>query len=403
MFQIAEGLPLRAQTRGTSASGNLTHSRTMLLRAACFLVLMCILAAGLWPFHAPKNDVTWLNQKSGILFGKHGSIVSSGSFKARASQGDNSCSLEIWLKPSRVDSGGMILAYYRPENRVVPFALRQYRGGLVVERNFESRFEGKAEIYVGGVFSIQKSVFVTITSGAAGTAAYVDGTLVKKVPYFTFSNQDLTGQFVVGNPPSKTYNWSGQLKGLAVYDRELSPAEVSQHFLDWTNFGQPTSAQSESVVARYLFNEENGNVVHNQIDSATDLLIPERFFVLHELFLERPWDEFRPTRSYWKNFGINIVGFIPLGFLFYAYFSQLRKSGYPAGLTIALGFVVSLTIEVLQSLLPTRDSGMTDLFTNTFGTALGAVLCVWSTRYNWFARAGISFALLNEEEDGHVG
>ena len=115
-------------------------------------------------------------------------------------------------------------------------------------------------------------------------------------------------------------------------------------------------------------------MVHNQVDSATDLQIPKRFFVVHQQFLELPWDEFSPGRPgwrYWKDIGVNVVGFIPLGFFFYAYFSQMRKLEKSAALTIALGFAVSLTIEVLQSFLPTRDSGTTDLITNTFGTGLG--------------------------------
>jgi glycopeptide antibiotics resistance protein len=140
-------------------------------------------------------------------------------------------------------------------------------------------------------------------------------------------------------------------------------------------------------VALYRFDEGGGNVVHNHVTSATDLIIPERFFVLHEQFLERPWDEFRNDRSYWKEVGINVAGFIPLGFFFCAYFSLVRRAEYPAAVTIVLGFAVSLTIEVLQAFLPTRDSGMTDLITNTFGTAAGvmafrykafqAVLALW--------------------------
>jgi VanZ like family/Concanavalin A-like lectin/glucanases superfamily len=346
----------------------------MLLRAACALVLLCILVAGLWPFHAPRNDVSWLSQTSGLRFGKHGSIVSAGPFEADAEQRANSCSLEIWLKPSRVDSGGMILAFYWPEDRVVPFALRQFQDGLVLERGTRGRFDKKAEMYVGDVLSIQKPVLVTITSGNAGTTIYADSTFVKKDPNFAFSIRHLTGQFVVGNAPSASYNWSGQVKGLAVYDRELSAADVSQSFLDWTKGGQVNSAKSERVVARYLFDEGKGDVIHNQVDSTTDLLIPERFFVLHEQFLERPWDEFHPGWSYWKDLGINVVGFIPLGFFFYAYLSQLQKSGNSTALTIALGFAVSLTIEVLQSFLPTRDSGMTDLITNTLGTAFGVII-----------------------------
>jgi hypothetical protein len=96
----------------------------MTLRAICTCVLLGILVAGLWPFHAPRNEVSWLGDGKGLLFGKHGSIVSASPFKALASQADNSCSLEIWLEPSRVNSGGMILAFYWPESRVTPFALR---------------------------------------------------------------------------------------------------------------------------------------------------------------------------------------------------------------------------------------------------------------------------------------
>jgi len=170
--------------------------------------------------------------------------------------------------------------------------------------------------------------------------------------------------------------------------------------VDWTagstKSKQPDLAGSAGVVARYLFNESKGDVVHNQVDSATDLLIPKRYFVIHEKLLERPWTEFRSTWSYWVDVAINIAGFIPFGFFFSAYFSVIGKVRRYAWLTIALGFALSLTIEVLQAFLPMRDSGMTDLFTNTLGTALGAMLCAWALKQswtpeqNWFTPAGIS-------------
>jgi hypothetical protein len=96
-----------------------------LLRAICACVLLGILVAGLWPFHAPRNEVSWLNEGDGLLFGKRGSIVSASPFEANGARADGSCSLEIWLEPSRLDldAGGMILAFQLAGQQVRPVCI----------------------------------------------------------------------------------------------------------------------------------------------------------------------------------------------------------------------------------------------------------------------------------------
>lgn len=363
-----------------------------LLRAICALVLLGILVAGLWPFHAPRNQVRWLNGANGLLLKRHGSIVSSGVFAANPLQDNAGCSLEIWLEPNRLDSSGTILAFYRPESRNVPFALRQSLADLVILHtgHDQPHNAGKPKIYINDLFRHRQLVLVTIISGEFGTSVYADGSLVRKSSNFKFSNGDLTGRLIVGNSPNTTDNWSGQLRKIAIYRRQLSAAEVSEHSASLANGAQPGLTESAGAVALYLFDEGGGSVVHNRLDSATDLLIPERFFILHPQFLENPRSEFRPDWNYWKNVGINVGGFIPLGFFFCAYLSTLRRMKQAVAITIILGFAVSLTIEVLQAFIPTRDSGMTDLVTNTLGTALGAITCVWIVKRPWLARTGIS-------------
>jgi glycopeptide antibiotics resistance protein len=54
-----------------------------------------------------------------------------------------------------------------------------------------------------------------------------------------------------------------------------------------------------------------------------------------------------------------------------------KQMSRPALVTIIFGAAVSFTIEALQAYLPTRDSGMTDIITNTLGTGLGVVLYHW--------------------------
>jgi VanZ like family/Concanavalin A-like lectin/glucanases superfamily len=368
-----------------------------LLGAMCLFVLSGILVAGLWPFHAPKNNVNWLTDGNGLLFGEHGSMATFGAFVVNASQEASSCSLEIWLQPN-LDDSGTFLAFYWPEQTVVPFRLWQSHSYLGIQHTSLDLLHHaqRTKIYGADVFRRGEPVFITISSGAAGTTVYRDGKVARQAPDLKLSTEDFTGQLVLGNGPMGANPWSGQLKGLAVYDRELTASEASQHYANWTTNAQTGLAKDTGLVALYLFNEGKGSVVHNQVDSATDLFIPKRFFVLHQQFLESPWSEFRATWSYWKNVGINVGGFVPFGFFFCWYFSS-RRIGRARTVTVFLGFVVSLTIEVLQSFLPTRDSGMTDILTNTAGTALGVMLFRWIAAQPWLVGIGMSVGSSVEE------
>ena len=104
------------------------------VRALCILVVAGILVAGLWPFHAPRNDVSWLGNGNGLLFGSHGTALSSGAFRRIRSHDDGSCSLEIWLEPSLMGSESTILAFDSSADRSLPFSLRQYGTSIAVQR-----------------------------------------------------------------------------------------------------------------------------------------------------------------------------------------------------------------------------------------------------------------------------
>lgn len=111
-------------------------------------------------------------------------------------------------------------------------------------------------------------------------------------------------------------------------------------------------------------------------------------------YLAAPWPR------YWTafDFGINVVGYLPLGFL--AAVSIVRaRPGTGAAPTIfratAVGAAVSFAMETLQSYLPARIPSNVDLGLNTAGALLGAVLAVafehfgavahWHrTRSTWF-------------------
>src|ERR1019366_3552233 len=178
----------------------------------------------------------------------------------------------------------------------------------------------------------------------------------------------LTGRLVVGNSTVDD-SWLGEIAGLAVYDPELTPTQVTRHFENWTHGQRPTAPDEETPAALYLFNEREGSIVHNARDPETDLIIPANYFVLHPAFIRPLWDELDNLRytwthwSYWEDIVVNVAGFIPVGFVFMAYFSSVRNLQRSALVVIIVGFVLSFIIEALQYFLPTRDSGMTDLVT----------------------------------------
>jgi VanZ like protein/concanavalin A-like lectin/glucanase superfamily protein len=347
-----------------------------ILFVLCIFVLCGILTAGLWPFHAPRNNVKWLTKTNGLRFGRYGTVLSSQALAAPSSQYEEPCSIEIWLRSYRSYDTNTILAFYRPGN-TRQFSLHQSDSDLALQLGLpDEHIQAKTAgiVYGDDLFRTKELLLVAIASGGEGTRIYVNGVLAKNIPNFRLSTLDCTGQLVLGTSPVVNDTWSGELRGLAIYRQELSPAQVARHFETWTTEGRPELGQDEHAPAFYAFDEHQGGTVHDRSGSGIDLHIPERYMILSEKLLEPPWKEFYPAWSYWKNVGINIGGFLPLGFCFCAYLTTSRLISRPVLATIILGAATSLTIELPQAFLPTRDSGMTDLITNTLGTGLGALL-----------------------------
>ena len=144
----------------------------------------------------------------------------------------------------------------------------------------------KIKFYIGHVFRKNNQLFVTITSSAQGTAVYLNGALVRTSPRFGLSSEDLTGQLFVGNHPLVENGWQGQLRGLAIYNRVLTEAQVLQHFNAWTT-NQNAEIKGEGPIALYLFNEGSGNIVHNRMNSETIFAFQNIFLFCMHRFLKR--------------------------------------------------------------------------------------------------------------------
>ncbi len=332
------------------------QSRVALLLIA--LGVCGILIFGLWPFGRPHNDVSWLANQHAVRFGKRGTIFGRAPLTPSSS---GACSIEIWLRPERGAGDGTLLAFYG-EGGSDSLSLHQSLTDFVVKA-------GTSAIYIGDVFKAGRLVFVTLVSDSVGASVYVDGTSVRQISAQNFQFA-CGGSFVVGDSPHQNNSWQGELHALAIYQHALTAEQAKADYRSWTDHG--TSYDHNGTL--YLFNEGAGGFVRDQGTTGIDMKIPERYTVVRQILLETPWSAFEPTWGYVQDILINLGGFVPFGFVVAAYFSIKARGRRLIMIVVLFGFLLSLTIESLQSWLPTRDSDLTDVITNTIGTWLGAIL-----------------------------
>jgi hypothetical protein len=336
-----------------------------LLGLVCLVVLSVILTLGLWPFHTPANEVAWLRAGPGLRFGRRSTVIASERIGVRGSGLNVGGSAEIWLQPRRIWDKGTFLAFYVPGHSRVLF--RQSQTDLEIESWRDGA--GTAKLYIDGVFRSPTPRFLTIAAGSCGTAVYVDGVRVRASTSFRLATDDFAGRLVVGDSPGDTDSWAGRLFGVAVYHHELPPPQVARHFAAWAHNAFPNPA-TEDIVALYPMDERAGRIVHDRSGNGLDLFVPEKYEVLDKTALKPFWREFSMSQSYWSAVLKNVIGFVPFGWCFFAWLTAIRIKR-PAVVTLILGIVASLTIEILQAYLPTRDSGTSDIITNTLGTWIG--------------------------------
>jgi hypothetical protein len=350
--------------------------KRLLLRLLCALVLAATLAAGLWPFLPPKNQVSWARDRNGIRFGGRGIVYSSPGLSLPSGPAEtDSCALEIWFQPEAAPERAGLAMFTSASDW---FSLFQERFALGLFLH-NQRGSGGPEVYrrVKDFFRPGRPVLIAISSNGKTTSVFVDGVLTQSID-FPLVARDLHGEF-------QSRDWEGQLFGIATYERALAPADVLHHFQSWTSRGLPESPPGPEILTMYLFDEGAGRLIHNKVGLGPDLYIPEPFMYQHRVLLKAD----RPHLSDWRDILLNITAFVPLGFLFYAYFSLGRSPAFSALVTVLAGFAISLGMEVGQSFLPDRVSDLVDIVTNTLGTVAGVLLCRIPGVASGLARVGL--------------
>lgn len=331
----------------------------------------------MWPFNLnPANHVFWLKSEPGVRFSGSGHLYSTGSLSGFFS--DRQISLECWLRPAAEPNNRLphILSFWDGRRQEV-FLLGQWKDSPAIRvrtsrpdvpRGYRER--GKTQTLIKN-----RTVFLTLTSSPEGTTLHVDGALAKEFPGFPLLEDRPAGRIVLvlGNSAIGKSYWAGDLLGLALYNRVLSPREIRENHSRWVKRDYQTLKSGPGLIGLYPFNEGKGEWARNWISEAHPLHLPAFFHPLQKVILEWPTKEQLKRWSFYQDVAVNILGFIPLGFFLTLWL--LRVTRLPAAgagaLVLLLGILISLGIEITQVYFPTRDSSASDLVFNILGTLIG--------------------------------
>jgi VanZ family protein len=354
-------------------------------------MLVGILLAGLWPLDFfPKNTVFWLKDRNGLSFkGKDiGGRFSAGGVALIPEQlaypRQQSSTIELWLRPAGEPDGcrHRIVDFF-DESKKEKLLIGQWKESFLVHWPVSGPGAGgqEKEIWVDRSLSAGKTRFATVTSDERGAAIYLEGVPAGRFPGVSLPAVDGSSSILIGNSLEATCSWSGELYGLAFYDHSLTEAEVLQSYQWWTHGTGLPHPFKDSLIALYTFNERSGTRANNAMGANNRLLIPPRLQFKKRILVPLPvYGETGIPEI--KDAIINVVGFIPFSIFLVLWLIRSRqwqpRRAYLAA--IGLGILVSLTIELLQIYLPSRESSQADLVCNGIGVVLGVVAVHYSGR-----------------------
>lgn len=285
---------------------------------------------------------------------------------------------EIAIKPTQTKSPGfnLIMSIHDGDdsNQLI---IGQWKTHVVIMNGDDYSNKRKIKRITAEIFNMPyKKVLLTITTGEKGTELFINGELVKTNPdlhlMFPGGKEAMLtlGNSVYGNNP-----WSGTIYGFALYGHYLSQENIKKHYQAWEATNSYKGLREEKPLLFFDFDKNDTNRLSGFEKGMAALKIPECFPVLVKQILSAPWKNIGFTKNSIIDITINLIGFIPLGFILYALvynFCELSQNRI-LFIIVIVSMIVSLLIEITQAWIPSRSSQSLDLILNTAGGYFGGV------------------------------
>ena len=327
-----------------------------------------------WPV---ANDVQWLSDSRAIRFGNSGIAYVDDLRAVRLSHQPGPLTIEMAVTPANNYKSGFspLLVIHDGDDRR-QLAVWQYKTSLIVMNGDDFNNRQRRPRVVGrDIFSSQETIFLTITSGEQGTQLYVDGILTDSGKKWKLSIpvEGAPLRLVLGNSVHGNHGWRGDLLGLVISGEAISAEAARLRFERWAADRRFDALKLDSTSLFFTFDPKDAAQFADRSGNNNHLKLPQHTVVLQKTVLASTWQPIRWNRVTVGDIVVNVVGFMPLGIVFYGFLQcfsgPLTRHSHLFAVLFCL--LLSLGIELAQAWIPTRYSTIQDLILNTFGAWLG--------------------------------
>lgn len=343
------------------------NKERVLLIALCAYVCTLFIF-GLWPMNFHEHNHVTFNDRDGFIFSPPSTVYSQNYPQKLLNLQEFTICIDMSSDFSPSKGFGTILSYALNYDRM-NFLVGQWRSGIELRIASDNHTRaisfGKRDVFKKG----ESSRFVIVYDGSA-MFLYQNGTKIaaRRTGPLTFSSWKRSYPLVIGSDASGRSSWKGAIRSIAIFNRALRADEL----LDI-----PGRLRELSPLICYFYTKTDGTIVSDCGEPPpAHLIIPQQFIPYQRAFLELPAKKHGKFPGGLMDITINLLGFIPLGFILSLAISQKRPYSLTRSIliSIAAGISISFIIELSQAFLSSRSSSMLDLINNTIGSALGALL-----------------------------
>ncbi len=324
------------------------------------------------------NNASLLKNEPGILFKKNAiAYLKIGSEPEKVNIPETgSFAFELAFKPRDLNPQGFSILFSihngSDEDQLI---VGQWKSHIIIMNGDDYSYKRKIKRISFDLNSTNSGkTFLTVTSGQEGTSLYLQKKFIKKITDFSLKipkgeKRVLTfGNSVYGKSP-----WEGELYGFALYGLKNVNDEIYGQGEEKSGY---EAFSGRTPILKFDFADNKTDKSGNLLTGKDELVVPHYFTILKKQVLILPWKNLSMNKVVVIDIILNLLGFIPLGYILSLLLINLgfRGTGKTILITILICFSISLFIEITQAWIVSRTSQSLDLILNTLSGFLGGLV-----------------------------